>query len=821
MPSRYLKTLLQALQIEESPDSRTLKWVSRLEQELEIVADVLFNQEEVLMSFRDCLHPRSRINPTVPCAMQFKLHRSSIRRVLKTVRDRIFYCLELRKRAGNLAAKSVQFVQTRQADSARKRWGRRLGEAFHSLKGNGTRPLLLKSLARRPPSRLHYAESTMTREKDDIVGTAHHDAIPNILPYSRKGQQPGGVDAPSASKPTGVFAAFFETPHPENAHDFRTAAFRLLWTNFPQKKELQNKVANPEDPGDGLVYSSADVELARHALNEFYQAWQQSQARLPCPPPQKLQESAKVCLILSGMHQEGIFKGFYHIQFTDSDLPLVLSQCRQLFGPDHPNCAEAFVSEQYRVTPRSWNDGDHIDIRSNEPLPLNHEGRYRAGSFGMVNRVCDAFSGEVFALKQQTVFDTDFSASENLEHLQREAGLLKGLHHRHVVQLAKTYRRNNTFGMLLRPPTSTNLEILLGQFRKDEHSPMYGCRDSEWLRPILLQSFGCLSCGLAYIHNLQVRHRDINPANILFEDEGGNDLRVCRGRFLWADFGLAYKFDDLGKSTNQDKNVYLRKYAPPESSGPSTRGESADIFSLGCIFLEILAALFKEIVPLEEQPFSEALVRVSSWAKKTKGHHNKDISAQLFPLAIHMIHEDPSQRPSINGIQRYLSRTSERNFCDPCWKELNPPRHVVSANNIVSQAVDELLRRSGLPKIITVTFLVYWDLRQYVQEELELDFDLKGFASVLEDVLTISGTIEKAYASRLGDYMKWKWPDSKLDILKHLKELLQPTGKGKSTSLKFVSSCSAIVLLSSAAVWNALSGEICRAQYPYERQRLF
>ena len=784
MPLQHLIALLQAQQIEKNPDYRTLEWVTRAQQELSIVEDVLLCQEQLLQSFQECLDPQSHPNHTVSCAMHFAFHKDSISKVLITVRNQRLYCTILRQKAESLAAKIVQLVQTRQADSARIGWGRRLGEAFHSLrKGSKRRQDLkiLKSLEKadglpsKPPRRLYYSESMMSFETDVAIGKAHSD------------------DAPSASKRTGVVATFFETLHRESALNFQTAAFKLLLTNLPQKGELPKNVANSEDPGDGLVYSSADVEQARNFLNEFYQAWHQSQARLPCPPPPRLQECAKVCLILSGMRQEeGMFEALYHNQFKDSDLPLMLSQCHQLFGRGHPDWAETFVSEQYRVTPRPWKDGDHIDISVNEPLPLKYERRYRAGSFGMVDRVCNAFSGEFFALKQQTVLDTDSSASKNLEHLQMEAGLLRGLHHRHVIQLAKTYRRGDTFGMLLRPPAETNLEILLGLFRKDEHSPIYGCRDSEWLRPILLQSLGCLSCGLAYIHNVQVRHRDINPANVLFEDEGSNDLGVCRGRFLWADSGLGYKFDDLEESTNQNRNVYLRKYAPPESSGPSTRGKSADIFSLGCIFLEILAALFKEVVPLEEQPFSEALVRVSSWAKQTMEHNMRDITARLFPLAIHMIHGDPSRRPSMNDIQLYVSNTSKRNFCDPCWKELNPSRPVVGGRNLVSQAIDELLRESGLPKIITVTFLVYWDLRQYVQEELELDFDLKGFASVLEDVLTISGTIEKAYASSLRDYMSWKWPDSKLDILEHLKEVLQPTGKGKSTLLEFVSLCSAI-----------------------------
>ena len=774
--------------------------------------EVLLDQQNVLLSFRDCLDPQSHRKPTISCAIQFKLHENSIEKVLTFVDHQLFHCRELRHKAKSLAGKNVEFVQVRQADSARKPWGRSLGEAFHNLKGNATKSFMLERKARRPPSKLHYGKTMMTRDEDDSIGTAdddgmaNYDEIPSILPYPGKGQQLGSVDPHSASKPAELFAAFFETPHPENAHDFLTAAFSLLWTNFPQKSELHNKVANPEDPGDGLVYSSADIEQAMQFLKEFYHAWHQMQAVLPCPPPQKLQETGKVCLILSGMRQEGMFEDFHHIQFTDSDLPLLMSQCRQLFEPDHPNCAETFVSEQYRVIPRPWNDGDQIDIRVNEPLPLKYERPYRAGSFGMVNRVCDAFSGEVFALKQEVVLDTESTARKTLAYLQMEAELLKRLRHRHVVHLAKTYRRGNTFGMLLLPPASTDLERLLRRFRKDEPSLMHGCRDSEWLRPILLQSFGCLSEGLAYLHNTLIRHRDIKPANILFVHEDRD-----RGRFLWADFGRVNEFENVGESTTRGTKVYPRKYASPEISGPSIRGRSADIFSLGCVFLEILAALFKEIVPLGEQPFSEALVRVSSWATKIKEQNNRDSAAQLVQLAIQMTREDPLQRPLISDVQLHLiqlysANTSDRFFCDLCWKQMNPHEDVVGAKNpSVSQVVDELLRLGRRFENETVTFLVHWDLKQYVQEELESDFESKDFASVLENVLTISGTIEKAYASSLRDYIRWKWPNSKLDILENLKEVVQRTDKGELISLEFFPSRSAIVLLRSAAVWNTPS----------------
>ena len=58
--------------------------------------------------------------------------------------------------------------------------------------------------------------------------------------------------------------------------------------------------------------------------------------------------------------------------------------------------------------------------------------------------------------------------------------------------------------------------------------------------------------------------------------------------------------------------------------------------------------------------------------------------------------------------------------------------------------------------------------------------------------------------------MRWKWPNSKLDILENLKEVVQRTNKGKLTSLEFSSSRSAIILLRSA-IFLLRSATVCNS----------
>ncbi|KAK9075050.1 hypothetical protein SSX86_003369 [Deinandra increscens subsp. villosa] len=88
-----------------------------------------------------------------------------------------------------------------------------------------------------------------------------------------------------------------------------------------------------------------------------------------------------------------------------------------------------------------------------------------------------------------------------------------------------------------------------------------------------------LLTGLHYCHVNQVLHRDIKGSNLLIDNEGNLKL---------ADFGLArsYSSDHKGNLTNR---VITLWYRPPELLlGTTKYGPSVDMWSVGCIFAELL-----------------------------------------------------------------------------------------------------------------------------------------------------------------------------------------------------------------------------------------
>lgn len=84
--------------------------------------------------------------------------------------------------------------------------------------------------------------------------------------------------------------------------------------------------------------------------------------------------------------------------------------------------------------------------------------------------------------------------------------------------------------------------------------------------------------GVAYCHAHSVLHRDLKPQNLLINKEG--ELKLC-------DFGLARAFGiPVKKLTHEVVTLWYR--APDVLLGSQRYGTAVDIWSVGCIFAEML-----------------------------------------------------------------------------------------------------------------------------------------------------------------------------------------------------------------------------------------
>lgn len=110
---------------------------------------------------------------------------------------------------------------------------------------------------------------------------------------------------------------------------------------------------------------------------------------------------------------------------------------------------------------------------------------------------------------------------------------------------------------------------------------------------------GQLLQGLSYIHNRRVLHRDLKPQNLLVN----NDNPVLK----IADFGLARGSGIPVRSyTNEVVTLWYR--CPAVLLGCRKYGASIDIWSVGCIFYEMLTG--KPLFPAKND--NEEIMKIFS-----------------------------------------------------------------------------------------------------------------------------------------------------------------------------------------------------------------
>ncbi|EGG23961.1 putative protein serine/threonine kinase [Cavenderia fasciculata] len=155
----------------------------------------------------------------------------------------------------------------------------------------------------------------------------------------------------------------------------------------------------------------------------------------------------------------------------------------------------------------------------------------------------------------------------------------------------------------------------------------------EWLTQLCL--------AMQSLHREHLIHRDIKSENVFI---GANDtLKI-------GDFGLATK---SGATTKNHGKVGTYNYSAPEVLNGKSYDRSADIFSLGCVFYEVLTL---KLLVQNRLYFGEEILQ----DKFDKMKFLSDFPSQyqyLGPLVLKMLDGNSALRPSIESILNKLNGT--------------------------------------------------------------------------------------------------------------------------------------------------------------------
>lgn len=252
--------------------------------------------------------------------------------------------------------------------------------------------------------------------------------------------------------------------------------------------------------------------------------------------------------------------------FSDGWFPITQ---RGLPGFIDPQAQHEIYQNQHLILTKSLDleNGQHCYYDVEEQRPFEVQRYIGSGSFGQIRVIESRVSYKQYALKtirRRIAFGAQ--SREIMQQFNEEMGIMKRLNHQHVVHYVGSYTDRNDLGLIMSPIANCDLEAYL----KD------ACKSSG-RHPTLRTFFGCLATALSYLHDEGIKHRDIKPKNVL----------VHRANVLLADFGISRDFLD----TTSGPTAVTRRYCAPEMAAYEGRNESSDVWSLGCVFLEMQNAL--------------------------------------------------------------------------------------------------------------------------------------------------------------------------------------------------------------------------------------
>jgi len=285
--------------------------------------------------------------------------------------------------------------------------------------------------------------------------------------------------------------------------------------------------------------------------------------------------------------------------------------------------------------------------------------------------------------------------------LPNEFQIMRRLKHNHIVASVSSIVRGDKVGVLLYPLARCNL----AQYLKDTSENHLSCKGPDTAHTkILSVALGCLSSAVMYLHVSQnIKHKDIKPENILLDKYGS---------VLLADFGISKQYPD--NTVTGGPTPFTKKYAPPEVVDQDPRDLSADIFSLGCVFLEMVTIIQGERLnnlndaifdgcSSDRHNYSQSLDKVGDWIC----HLKEIIHRETFPVnsssagfgstgddeyiagdqpltewhldaILRMISKTPEERPSITDLYKLFK--SFANLCPECQGNVSQVLHCICQN---------------------------------------------------------------------------------------------------------------------------------------------
>ncbi|KAF1887237.1 hypothetical protein Lal_00040837 [Lupinus albus] len=299
------------------------------------------------------------------------------------------------------------------------------------------------------------------------------------------------------------------------------------------------------------------------------------------------------------------------------------------------------------------------------------------GTYSSVFRARELETGKIVALKKVRF---DNFEPESVRFMAREIMILRRLDHPNIIKLEG----------LITSRLSCSIYLVF-EYMQHDITGLLSRPEIKFSEPQIKCYMKQLLSGLEHCHSRGVMHRDIKGSNLLVNNEG--ILKV-------ADFGLANYFS-YGNKQPLTSRVVTLWYRPPELLlGSTDYGPPVDLWSVGCVFAELL--LGKPI--LQGRTEVEQLHKIfklcgsppDEYWKKTRLPHAtlfkphlpydsclqetfKDLPATTVNLLQTLLSVEPNKRGTASSALSSEYFKSKPYACDPSSLPAYPPSKEIDA----------------------------------------------------------------------------------------------------------------------------------------------
>ena len=273
-----------------------------------------------------------------------------------------------------------------------------------------------------------------------------------------------------------------------------------------------------------------------------------------------------------------------------------------------------------------------------------------------------------------------------LKRFEREAKAAASLGHPSVVQVHR-------FGRLSDETPYLVMHFVKGR-NMEERLKAEGRLSPAVAREVLHD----IASALAAAHAAGIVHRDVRPANVLWDEEGE--------KALLADFGIAGLLvtsdEEATRLTKTGQMIGNPKYLSPEQLLDEDLTELADIYALGVLGYELLTGEG----PYDARTNTQWITAHLNQDPKDLKQMRPEVDADLADLLRRCLNREPKHRPSAADVARALVADSAA----------APQPGIATSGSVEEEADLQVLIKRRVPQAVIVTGAIGLGLMSLMNE---------------------------------------------------------------------------------------------------------